>query len=78
MKRRDFLIGAVSCGAVVLPSAAAAQPQARQRAIAGWRKRIEDILDRGRLPIIDTHVGGKGRLSSSGRYRRTWIKNRTS
>ena len=36
-----------------MPGAALAQADARARSIAGWKKRINEILARGGLPIID-------------------------
>ncbi len=55
MNRRHFLLNAVSaaCALPALSGAATAQANARARAIAGWKKRIDKILSRGRLPIID-------------------------
>ncbi|MBI2296143.1 MAG: amidohydrolase family protein [Betaproteobacteria bacterium] len=63
MNRRRFLISS----AALLPAtlrgsvARAQEPQAasafsRERAIAGWRSRIEDFLGRGALPIVDTQA----------------------
>lgn len=69
MQRRDFLHmmaiagGVAACG--FYPSIAHPEPNRnpeRQQMIAAWRRRIESILARGRLPIIDTqatYISGK-------------------
>lgn len=62
MNRRQFLRGsaALACTWPALMREAAAQriPDSpfRQQAIAAWRRRILSILDRGRLPILDTQA----------------------
>lgn len=66
MKRRQFLMHSVGLvGTMMLPfqlnSAKAEVDGERARATAGWRRRIQAILARGRLPIIDieaTHQPG--------------------
>lgn len=66
VKRRSLLaLGAASlCHPI--GAAAAEEPLARQRSIAAWRRRIEAILARGRVPIMDlqaTYVAGRTNLS---------------
>lgn len=62
MNRRQFLRGsaALACTWPALMREVAAQriPDSpfRQQAIAAWRRRILSILDRGRLPILDTQA----------------------
>ena len=73
MRRRDFLIGLAgftcSLASLMAPGAASAQtksPRARPEALAAWRRRLNSILDRGRLPIIDlqaTYIEGKTNVS---------------
>jgi hypothetical protein len=65
MNRREFLASAASAALALpgfFPTVAMAQGDARAHAIAGWKKRIGEILGRGKLPIIDTqatYVAGK-------------------
>jgi Amidohydrolase len=65
VNRRDFLLSAASAACAlpgIVPRAAMAQSDARARAIATWKKRINEILGRGGLPIIDsqaTYVAGR-------------------
>ena len=68
MNRRQFLMNAamVTCSLPAMLSFGPAWAQAgnapsRQQAIAGWKRRLGGMLDRGRLPIIDlqaTYVEG--------------------
>lgn len=69
MNRRNFVLGAAgltSATWTILPSVAAlAQDRSapfQKEAIAAWKRRVQAILDRGRLPIIDlqaTYVEGR-------------------
>jgi Amidohydrolase len=65
VNRRDFLVNATGAACALtglVPGAALAQADARARSIAGWKKRINEILARGGLPIIDsqaTYVAGR-------------------
>ena len=73
MRRRDFLIGLAgfTCSLLTQLTAGAATAQtndsrARPEAMAAWRRRINSILERGRLPIIDlqaTYIEGKTNVS---------------
>jgi len=73
MNRRVFLIGLAgftySLATLMTPGAAAALTKgsrARPEAMAAWRRRINSILERGRLPIIDlqaTYIEGKTNVS---------------
>lgn len=60
MNRRELFRVAISWLPVLLvPRFASALPNdspSRQASIAGWSRRIRAILDRGRLPIIDTQA----------------------
>lgn len=63
--RRGLLLGAAGllCSASL---GAAADPAFRERAIAGWRRRVLKILDKGAVPIIDmqaTYVHDKTDLA---------------
>ncbi|HEY3049829.1 MAG TPA: amidohydrolase family protein [Polaromonas sp.] len=68
MNRRKFLLhstGSASALATLgLPAITLAQPAdspSRSASIEGWRRRVQAILDKGRLPIIDmeaTYVAG--------------------
>jgi Amidohydrolase len=69
MNRREFLANAASAALALpgfVPAVAKAQGDARAHAIGGWKKRIKEILGRGKLPIIDsqaTYVAGKTNVS---------------
>jgi len=64
MNRRHFMLNAAGLAAASFPGLAFAQaPDVKTRAamIAGWRQRIESLLSRGRVPLIDmqaTYVAG--------------------
>lgn len=66
VKRRSLLaLGAASLCLPIGP-AMAQEPIPRQQSIAAWRRRIESILARGRVPITDlqaTYVAGRTNLS---------------
>jgi hypothetical protein len=66
MERRLFLLGTTGFFSIVsiprLVFALEKNSPSRQASIDGWKRRIQSILDRGRLPIIDieaTYVPGK-------------------
>lgn len=68
VNRREFLLQTVSSASALAtlgsPASALAQSAnapARAASIAAWRERVQSILDKGRLPIIDmeaTYVAG--------------------
>jgi hypothetical protein len=74
MDRRSFLLGTAVCAGVLLPlpsGLALAQITARERSIAAWKKRIDDIRRRGRVPIIDmeaTYVAGVTNIPAMLKY----------
>jgi len=65
MNRRDFLVHTANadCALTELtPCSALAQGDARARTIIAWKKRIDEMLGCGGLPIIDpqvTYVAGR-------------------
>lgn len=73
INRRQFLVGltgfACSLPALSLTNPAQAQIKSspfREEAMAGWRRRVNTILKKGRLPIIDlqaTYVMGKTKVA---------------
>lgn len=70
MTRRRWLLSAagVALGSLTAtwPCALLAQGAAREVAIAGWRGRIQRMLDRQRLPLIDieaTYVAGRTNIT---------------
>jgi hypothetical protein len=64
--RRSLLaLGAAALGLPVAPTAAQ-QALTRHQSMAAWRRRIESILARGRVPIMDlqaTYAAGRTNLS---------------
>lgn len=71
MNRRGFLSGTAGLASVamLLPGALRAQTRVsppQKEVMAGWKRRIQAMLDRGRLPIIDlqaTYVEGSTDVS---------------
>ena len=59
MDRRTSLLGTLAAGCLLCVPTGFAQ-DARQSTIAAWRRRVQALLDRGRLPLIDlqaTYIG---------------------
>lgn len=68
MNRREFLLGAAGAAGLIATAGkrtAIAQDNWREKSIATWKKRIGEILGRGKLPIIDlqaTYMAGQTNL----------------
>lgn len=70
MNRRRYLLGGAGVALANLtlawPGVALAQGAEREASILGWRRRIQRILDRQRLPLIDieaTYVAGRTNIA---------------